>query len=288
MKAPNFRYAKPRSLEDAFAVLQRHGDAALPLAGGQSLLATLNMRLSAPDLLVDIGGLDDLRGISAADGVVRIGALTRHCEVLESPIVARRLPLVAEAVRHVGHVAIRNRGTLGGSLAYADPAAELPACMVAHGATIVLGSAAGRRELRAADFFTGLMETALAPGELILEVRVPEQRPGQVSAFAELSRRHGDFALVGLAALATVAADRVTEANLVYIGCTDRARLATRVSETVVGWPLPPADGAALARAVEQDVTPMDTPGCKASTRLQLAKVLTGRVLRSLQERAQR
>ena len=173
MKARNFRYIRPASLAHAYQILADAGGDAVAVAGGQSLLAGLNMRLSAPKLLVDIGDLKELRGQSHAGGTVRLGALTRHGELLSSDLVRKHLPLLAKAAPHIGHVAIRNRGTLGGSLAYADPAAELPACAVALGATLVLGSLAGEREVKAEDFFKGLFETDLRPGELIVAVKFP-------------------------------------------------------------------------------------------------------------------
>jgi len=163
MKAPNFAYAKPASLNEALELLSAHAGAAVPLAGGQSLMATLNLRLSAPELLVDLGALDELRGIAEDGDAVAIGALTTHSEVAQSPLVRRALPLIARAMRDVAHVAIRNRGTLGGSLAYADPAAEMPACCVALDATLVVAGRAGRREIPAAQFYKGLFETALDP-----------------------------------------------------------------------------------------------------------------------------
>ena len=221
------------------------GDA-VPVAGGQSLLAGLNMRLSAPKLLVDIGDLRELTGQSQAGGVVRLGALTRHGELLRSDLVRKHLPLLTQAAPHIGHIAIRNRGTLGGSLAYADPAAELPACAVALGATLVLGSRAGEREVKAEDFFKGLFETDLRPGELIVAVKFPGDAGGASAGFAELSRRHGDFALVGLAAVANMQRDRIDSARLVYFGCVDRAKVARAVSAAVVGLRPPFAGSAAL------------------------------------------
>src|SRR5215831_10477268 len=206
MKARNFRYIRPTSLEEACRILADGGDA-VPLAGGQSLLAGLNMRLSAPKLLVDIGDLKELTGQSYEDGAVRLGALTRHAELLGSQGIQKHAPLLVRAAAHIGHVAIRNRGTLGGSLAYADPAAELPACAVALGATLELSSVVGEREVKAEDFFKGLFETELKPGELIVAVKFPAMQPGMAVGFAELSRRQGDFALVGLAALATMRRD---------------------------------------------------------------------------------
>src|SRR5215204_2661866 len=167
MKARNFRYVRASSLDQACRILADVGEA-VPVAGGQSLLAGLNMRLSAPKLLVDIGDLQELMVTSETKSEIRLGALTRHRELLSSDLIRDKLPLLRQAASHIGHVAIRNRGTLGGSLAYADPAAELPACAVALSATLVLGSLAGERQVKAEDFFQGLFETALEPGELIV------------------------------------------------------------------------------------------------------------------------
>ena len=227
MKARNFRYIRPASLAHAYRILAEGGGEAVPVAGGQSLLAGLNMRLSAPKLLVDIGDLKEL---------ARPVARRRHrpsrradaaWRAAPSELVQKELPLLVQAAPHIGHVAIRNRGTLGGSLAYADPAAELPACAVALGATLVLGSLAGEREVKAEDFFKGLFETDLRPGELIVAVKFPVAQAGTSIGFAELSRRHGDFALVGLAAVATMQRERIGKARLVYFGCADRAKVAT-------------------------------------------------------------
>lgn len=197
MKAPDFAYAKPATLAEALDLLARPG--AKALAGGQSLIPSLNMRLSAPELLVDIGGLPGLSGISAQGGAVRIGALATHAEIGQSELVARQVPLLAKAVPHVAHAAIRNRGTLGGSLANADPAAEYPACAVALEAVIHVAGRAGTRQVKAADFFKDLFETDLKPGELVTAVDFPAAKAGDRSVFVELARRHGDYAIVGLA-----------------------------------------------------------------------------------------
>ena len=286
MKARNFRYIRPASLAHAYQILAEAGGDAVPVAGGQSLLAGLNMRLSAPKLLVDIGSLEELIGQSQADGIVRLGALTRHGELLRSELVQKHLPLLIQAAPHIGHIAIRNRGTLGGSLAYADPAAELPACAVALGATLVLGSLAGEREVKAEDFFKGLFETDLRPGELIVAIKFPATPAGTSVGFAELSRRHGDFALVGLAAVVAMQRDRIGKARLVYFGCVDRAKVAQAVSAAIVGIRVPLADASAFDEAIRQDVTPDDTPGLRADTRLHMATVLTRRVLNTLSVRA--
>lgn len=285
MKAPSFAYARPRSLEETFELLERHGEGARLLAGGQSLIPSLNMRLSAPEVLVDINGLPGMAEIRQDRGVLRIGALVRHSQIEKSEEVAKHVPLLAEAARHVAHPAIRNRGTLGGSLAYADPAAELPACAVALDATLVLAGAEGERRVKAGDFFKGLFETDLRPGELIAAVEFPAVRAGTATGFAELSRRHGDFALAGLAAVATINDGRLGEARLVYIGCADRAKVATSVSRAVSGQRVPLAETKAIDDALRRDLTPDDTPGLRADTRLHLATVLTRRVLNDMTER---
>jgi aerobic carbon-monoxide dehydrogenase medium subunit len=286
MKARNFRYIRPSTLDQALRILSSAGSEAVPIAGGQSLLAGLNMRLSTPQLLVDIGNLSELCSQSYTDGAVRLGALTRHCELLTSKLVQRHLPLLRKAAPHIGHVAIRNRGTLGGSLAYADPAAELPACAVALGATLVLRSQMREREIKAEDFFKGLFETDLQVGELIVAVKFPDQPEGTLVGFAELSRRRGDFALAGLAAVVSMDDDRITTARLAYFGCSDRAKLAKSVSTAVAGLRLPLVTDEAVAQVIPQDLAPDDTPGLRADTRLHLATVLTRRVLNSLPERA--
>jgi carbon-monoxide dehydrogenase medium subunit len=198
LKAPAFAYAKPGSLDEALDLLARPG--AKALAGGQSLIPSLNMRLSSPELLVDLGGLSELKKIEAKDGTVRIGALVTHAELDRSQVVATQLPLLAQAVPHVAHAAIRNRGTLGGSLALADPAAEYPAVAVALQAVLTLKGKAFERKVEATRFFKGLFETDLKPGELLTAVEFPAAKPTDRSVFLELTRRQGDYAIVGLAA----------------------------------------------------------------------------------------
>ena len=198
MKAPAFAYAKPASLAEALELIARPG--AKVLAGGQSLIPTLNMRLSSPELLVDIGALKELRGISLQKDALNIGALTTHAQLERSAEVAKHVPLLAQAVPHVAHAAIRTRGTIGGSLALADPAAEYPAVAVALGAAFVIRSRNSIRRVEAARFFKGLFETDLKAGELLISVEFPVAKPADRCAFHELARRHGDYAIVGLAA----------------------------------------------------------------------------------------
>ncbi|HUC63041.1 MAG TPA: xanthine dehydrogenase family protein subunit M [Alphaproteobacteria bacterium] len=288
MKAPRFAYRRAATLAEALDMLAGEGPGAVPLAGGQSLLATLNMRLSTPTLLVDIGDLDELVGIALERDVVRIGAMTRHAHVLESAVIRQHAPLVAEAIGHVGHVAIRNRGTFGGSLAYADPAAELPACTVALAGTVVVASRAGRREVPAERFFKGLFETDLAPGELIVEIRLPAHKPDRTWAFLEFARRHGDFAIVGLAAQATLADARIVDARLVYLGCVDRPKLARAAARALAGRTLPLDETAWIEPALAEDLDPPETPGCSAATKRQLAAVLTRRAVAAWHDRMPR
>ena len=173
MKASAFAYARATSVANALELLAAHGDRAKVLSGGQSLMPAMNLRLISPELIVDIGELAELRGIAVKEGVLTIGALTRHVDLLKSPEIAAHAPLLADAVAHVAHPAIRNRGTIGGSLAHADPASELPACMLALGATIIARGPSGERRIAATEFFTGIYETALSPQELLVAVELP-------------------------------------------------------------------------------------------------------------------
>jgi aerobic carbon-monoxide dehydrogenase medium subunit len=234
LKAPSFAYAKPRTLAEAFELIERSG--AKILAGGQSLIPSLNMRLSAPELLVDITGLAGLSTIEAKNGAVRIGALCTHAMVERSPEVREHLPLLAEAMPHIAHPAIRNRGTLGGSLALADPAAELPACAVALDAVLIIASRKGERRVRAVEFFKGLFETDLKQGEIVVGAEFPK---AEKSAFVELTRRHGDYAIVGLAAVT-----KQRERRISLFGFADRPVLIRPASleEAKGSLPKPAAD----------------------------------------------
>lgn len=237
MKAPAFAYAKPASLQEAFELLAKPN--AKVLAGGQSLIPTLNMRLSAPDLLVDITGLKGFSEIKLLDGVVRVGALVTHSQLEQSPEIKKHVPLLAQAVPHVAHAAIRNRGTLGGSLALADPAAEYPAVAVALEASIHIEGKKGKRSVKAAAFFKGLFETDLQPGELLTAVEFPVARPADKSVFLELARRHGDYAIIGLAA---------HNGRFAFLGAGDRPVLFSfkenleKAKESLKAGLKPPAD----------------------------------------------
>jgi len=286
VKAPRFSYVRAESREQAIALLGQHGDDARILAGGQSLMPTLNMRLSQPKLLIDINRIEELKGIAYRDGVVRIGALARHVEVMNSPVIAKHLPLVAEAMPHVAHVAVRNRGTFGGSIALADPAAELPACILALQANVVVESTRGRRTVAADDYFLGLYETARAPDELLVEVLIPAQKPDQVSVFMELARRHGDFALAGLALSARFQQQAVAEARLVYFGSEAKPTLARNAMAAVAGKSWSKAVGEAAGAALARDLDPEPNTFGSAAMKLHLQRVLTARALDAAATRA--
>jgi carbon-monoxide dehydrogenase medium subunit len=276
MKAAAFAYARATSVVNALELLAVHGDRAKLLSGGQSLMPAMNLRLISPELIVDIGELAELRGIAVNGNLVRIGALTRHVELQRSPEIAERAPLLAEAIAHVAHPAIRNRGTLGGSLAHADPASELPACMVALNATIIVRGQAGERRVAAGDFFKGIYETDLSARELLVAVELPAARNNAAHFFHEFARRHGDYAIAGLAVQAVVERDVFSELRLVFFAVGDRPVLS-KAAAKLVNVAITPAVLAAAAEALGEELDPQDDQQATASMRRHLAKVLLAR-----------
>ncbi|MGQ0551301.1 MAG: FAD binding domain-containing protein [Armatimonadota bacterium] len=219
MKPPAFLYAAPESVEETLALLAEYGSEAKLLAGGQSLMPLLNMRLARPAVLIDLNRVKGLDHITAANGEIRIGAMTRQRAAERSPVLASRLPLITDALRWVGHAQIRNRGTVGGSLAHADPAAELPAVAAALDATLMVRGQNGTRALSSGEFFVGYLTTAIEPAEVLTEIRIPVMTRDAGWAFAEISRRHGDFALVGTAAVIhTDSGERCRDVRLAFTG----------------------------------------------------------------------
>lgn len=273
MKASAFSYIKPSTVQETLALLAAHGEEAKLLSGGQSLMPALNLRLSAPEWLIDIGRLDDLRGISVSDGVLRIGAITRHVELLRSSEVADNAPLLAQAMAHVAHPAIRNKGTLGGNLAHADPASEMPACMVALDAVLVARNAKRERRIPATEFFTGVYETVLAPDEMLVAVEVPVAEVGQVHYFHEYCRRSGDYAIVGLAASAVVEGDRFADLRLGFFAVGDRPLLANAARE-LIGRSVDAAALAAAQAALEAELDPQEDQQASALMRRHMARQL--------------
>jgi len=287
MKPPAFEYHAPSSLDAALALLRDLGPDAKPLAGGQSLTPMLNFRLLHPAHLVDLNRIPALAYISVEEGELCIGAMTRHSEVERSAIVRDGWPLISEAMRHVAHVQIRNRGTLGGSLSHADPAAEMPAVMTALEARMILRNSEASRKLPADEFFVAALTTALAPGELLVEIRIPPVPPRTGAAFDELARRRGDFALVGVAALVTLdAAGAVSRARLVFTGVDERPVRSRRAEAVLIGKRAEMQELKSAAQAAAQELTPQSDLHASAEYRREVGEVMARRVLQTAAERA--
>jgi carbon-monoxide dehydrogenase medium subunit len=277
MKWPAMGYERAKSLAALWSVMEARGSAAQIIAGGQTLLATLAFRLSEPAILVDITGIPELRGISLQGQALRLGALTLHADLCRDPLVEAHAPLLAAAAPLIAHPAIRNRGTIGGSLAYADPAAELPACMVALEATVITVSAKGERRIPAAAFFTDLLQTALEPQEIIAAVELPLTK--RLGAIEEIARRSGDYAMAGLVATLQLEAGRVIKPRLVYFGVGNIPVLAAAASGALEGRSLDRATISAVQAALAEDLDPPQDLHGPPEMKRHLARVLTERVL---------
>ena len=281
MKPAPFRYVRARSLPEALEHLHSAADAKI-LAGGQSLVPLLNMRLLRPTTLVDINGLPGLDAITEGpDGGLVIGALVRHTDLLASPLVRARAPLLVAAAAHVGHRAIRNRGTIGGSLAHADPAAELPAAVVALGAILSATGPAGPRRIASSAFFVGPLSSALASHEILTEIEIPGP-PARGWGFAELARRAGDFAIAGIAGVLQAAPDdpsRVGAASLVAFGVDNTPARLAAAERLLVGARIDAALARAAGAAAGTSCLPQDDVHATAAYRRHLAGVLTEQVV---------
>lgn len=279
MKPAPFAYARAETLEQALSLLAEHGDEAKILAGGQSLMATLNMRLSAPEILIDINRIPGLAGIQDTGESLRIGAMTRHVDIETSDLVATHAPLITAAMEHIAHPAIRNRGTFGGSIAFADPAAELPACAVALEAIMHIAGPAGERDVPADDFFKGLYETALQDGEILTAVSVPKTAGDWKPGFLELARRHGDYAIIGLAAQAEISGGGFGAARLVFFGAGDRPVSAPRTAALLSGQSWSDDLAEKLAASLKEELDPPEDLNADGPMRKHLAGVLVKRAL---------
>jgi carbon-monoxide dehydrogenase medium subunit len=279
VKPVQFAYHRPASLDEALALLERYGADGRVLAGGQSLVPALNMRLAAPAPLIDINRLPGLDGIGLEPEGLVVGALARHEAVEASPLVVRHAPLIAQAMPHVGHRAIRTRGTVGGSVALADPAAELPVCLIALDGTVRVAGRGRRRDIPAQRFFRGIHMTDLAPGEIVTAVVVPGIQPGWRSRFAELARRHGDYALVGLAAHCRVDGGAIMEARLVFCGVGPTPVRAFRAGAALSGRRPDPDAVAEAGRALDADLEPPGDVHASPALRRHLARVLLARAV---------
>jgi carbon-monoxide dehydrogenase medium subunit len=279
MKSAEFDYIKVRSIEHALSLLASHGDEARVLAGGQSLLPALNMRLSEPSLLIDIGGIDALRGIQVTPSALRLGALTTHTDIENSALVAQHAPLLKLAVGHIAHRAIRNSGTWGGSIANADPAAEWPCCLLALDGTVIAQGPRGERRIAAADFFTGLYTTALSDDEILLACDIPLAQRGDWFGFQELARRHGDYAIAGLAIHLHFAGPVVQSARLAWLGL-NATTLRSRKTETLlVGKALDAVTLELVAASLREELDPIADLTHTGATKKHLATVLARRLL---------
>lgn len=284
MKASAFAYARVTSVDDALELLGAHGERAKVMSGGQSLMPAMNLRLIAPDLIVDIGGLIELRGIALQGTTLRIGALTRHVDILNSVEVAAHAPLLRDAAAQIAHPAIRNRGTIGGSLAQADPASELPACILALKGTVIARGPHGERRIAAADFFKGIFQTTLAVNELLVAVEVPVAAPGSAHFFREYARRHGDYAIAGLAAQAVVEHGILADLGLGFFGVADRPVLA-KAANSLVNVAVTPALLAETCEALGKEFDVQQDQQASAAMRLHLARVLLARCVATLLSR---
>lgn len=282
MKAPPFAYVRAASLPAVFDLLEAHGDGAKLLAGGQSLIATLNLRLSSPAVLIDITRIPGLSGIKVANGKISIGALTTHAEIECSPEIAKALPMLALAAPHIAHVAIRNVGTMGGSIAMADPAAEWPACCVALGAEFVIAGKVGSRRIKARDFFQALYTTDMKPTEVLTAIEIPLPGSGYRSTFLELAHRRGDYAIVGIAAMAKITHGTLSDVRLAYLGAGPTPVLAKTAMAVVEGRPLSPAIIEKAVQALAADLDPDGDTNSTPATKMHLARVITGRALATL------
>ncbi len=281
MKAAAFDYLAPRCLDEAIEALSRHGDDAKLLAGGQSLAPVLALRLASPAVLVDLNRVAGLSDLSIAqDGSACAGAMVRARTLELSPELARAQPLIHAAMPWVAHVQIRNRGTIGGSLSHADPSAELPAVAVACDATMTLQGPSGAREVPAASFFQGLFTTALAPDEILVAIRFPAAPAGRRHGFTEIARRHGDYAMLGVALSIDVdAAGRVAAARVVLFGASDMPVRARAVEAALLGEPARAALAGQVAGLATEGLDPRSDHQASAAYRCELARVLVRRTL---------
>jgi carbon-monoxide dehydrogenase medium subunit len=284
MKAPQFDYVRVSTLDEAFSLLREYGDDARIIAGGQTLLATLNMRLSEPQILVDLSGLKQLKQVTVSGGVLSLGAMVTHAQIEDSPVIREYLPLLSDVAPFIAHRAIRNLGTFGGSIAFADPAAEWPCVLIAARGTVIVQGANGQRRIPADEFFIELYTTALEAGEVIIGFEFPVVGPKSVHVFDELTRRHGDYAIVGAAVTGSSGTDgRVLDARVVFLGTGNTPERARNIEALLAETALTPESAATFARALE--MTPNADIYNSPETKLHLARVTLERLLVKLAQK---
>jgi carbon-monoxide dehydrogenase medium subunit len=289
MKPAPFEYLSPSTLEGVLESKAEHGDEAKPLAGGQSLIPSMNFRVSQPSVLIDLNKIDRLRYIRPQDGELRIGAMTTQAEVARSPVVAETQPLIYETMPNIAHPQIRNRGTFGGSLVHADPASELPVVATALNARFRVRSKNGERWINADEFFITMFTTALEPDEILTEIGFPTFPENTGWAFMEVARRAGDYAMAGVAALVTLEADSTCQyARLVYLNVGDKAMDARRAAASLTGEKITgPAIEEAAQIASQEEIDPFGSVHATPEYQRHLVRVLSRRALKTAAERAQ-
>lgn len=282
MKSAAFDYVKPHNLDQVISLLQKHGDDCRLLAGGQTLMATLNMRLSEPQWLVDITGIDALRGINLHSDCLRIGALVTHSEIEQSGLVEKHAPLLKKAAPHIAHRAIRNSGTWGGSIAYADPAAEWPACLLALGGTVIVMGPQGERRIPVDSFFTGLYSTALKADEILIGCDIPLWGGDSWFGFDELARRHGDYAIVGMAATAQIKGGLLMASRIALMGVCATPMRAHQTEKYLEGQKMNDHTVDEAVRILRSEIDPLPDLSNLPSTKRHLTGVLLKRLLASV------
>ena len=283
MKAPDFNFAQPVSVEAAIATFNDTAGDAIYIAGGQSVMPSLNLRLQSPDRLIDLTRIKELSGVSIEAEFLRIGALTTHSEVLSNALIAKYAPLLQKAAPFVAHPAIRNRGTIGGSIALADPASEFPAVVLALAAEIIVMGPDGLRTIAAEDFFLDLYETALNPEEILMAIRIPIAKLQTISVFDEFARRRGDYAMVGCAIQSECAGGSLHNPRIAFLSVGPTPVLARGAASQLDAKPLDMSVIQQAQKAMENDLDPMDDPFVPRAMRMHLARVLLGRLLSRLQ-----
>jgi CO/xanthine dehydrogenase FAD-binding subunit len=288
LKPAPFQYYRPRTLHETLSLLKEYGDEGKILAGGQSLIPLMNFRLTQPAYLIDINFIDGLDYVRSEGGALKIGCLARQSRLLDNPLIRERCPLLADALTYVGYEQIRNRGTLCGSLAHADPAAELPAVLLALDGFVAVGNLATKREVAARNFFKSYLTTCLSSDEMVLDASIPETPPGAGWSFREFARRFGDFAIVGVAVLLVRDQDKITDARIALTGVGDRPWREPNIEQMVVGEKGSNDIFAKVADEVGHGIEPSSDIHATASYRRSLARVLTKRALAEAWGRARK
>jgi carbon-monoxide dehydrogenase medium subunit len=287
MKPAPFKYIAAGSLEHALTLKAQHGEDAKFLAGGQSLIPAMNFRLARPAILIDINGIEDLAGVRPSSGATRVGAVTRYRALQRDATFASAFPLIAEALPHIAHPQIRNRGTIGGNLSHADPASELPAIAVALRARFRVQAARQQRSIDASDFFVGALTTDLQPDEMLVEVELPLPKPRTGSCFMEIARRRGDFAIVGVAAMVTLGdRNECTELRLALCGVGETPVDASPAADGVIGHPLTEEAIREVAASVQTMIDPGGSVHATVDYQRHIAGVLAERALQTAYQRA--